>query len=46
MDFGFGDFDDNLFENKVKKNSEDLNEAIKNYIPKNVSSRVIILFKK
>lgn len=46
MDFGFGDFEDDLFENKVKKNTQDFNEEIKNYIPKHVSSKVKILIKK
>lgn len=38
MDFGaFGDFDDDLFDCKKKKGSNDVNEAILNYRPKEVN---------
>ena len=41
----FGDFDDDLFDNNVKKVTEDLAEQISNYKAKHVNFEVRFLLK-
>lgn len=37
----FGDFDDDLFDTKPKRKTQDIEEVIRNYIPKCVTAKVV-----